>query len=124
MPFTPLFIMDLAIFIHDSLKLLGNALITAKRAKLAATPRAPLIAMTLLIGLLILWNIGFIFQWGTNLVPNRGPVDFSVVARNQVTVVPKKMVSFVVRYLKSRDQVSKEVEQEDLKELPEYNQRR
>jgi hypothetical protein len=80
--------------------------------------------MGCVILLLIIWNIGFIFQWGTNLVPNRGPVNFSQVARNQVTVVPQKMISFVFRYIKSRDQVNKEVEQDDLKEIPEYKQRR
>jgi len=68
--------------------------------------------------LMIAWNIGFIFQWGTNIVPNRGPVDFSEVARNQVTIVPQRVFGFVVNYLWSRDKVTRAVEQEDLKELP------
>lgn len=47
----------------------------------------------ILVALLALWNAGFVFQWGLNIVPSRGPVDFRAGARNQVTVVPARLLS-------------------------------
>ena len=52
---------------------------------------------------LILWNAGFMLQWGTGLVPDRGPVDFTIVARNQVTVVPRAAWDFLNRHFRQRD---------------------
>ena len=46
------------------------------------------------VGLLIAWNAGFMLQWGTNMVPNRGPVNFAEVTRNQFTVVPRAAWQF------------------------------
>ena len=37
---------------------------------------------------LILWNLGLIFQWGTHLIPARGPISWRDAAYNQVAVVP------------------------------------
>lgn len=51
----------------------------------------------------VVWNAGFMLQWGTNLVPNRGPVDFAVVAQNQVTIVPRAAWAFLNRYFRQRD---------------------
>jgi hypothetical protein len=57
--------------------------------------------------------VGLAFQWGTNIIPNRGPVNFATVARNQVTVVPSRLVGFVTRYLGNRGAVVNELEVED-----------
>jgi len=46
----------------------------------------PKAAIMVLIG----WNLGFIFQWGANLIPNRGPISWREVVYNQVVVVPGK----------------------------------
>jgi hypothetical protein len=79
-----------------------------------------------IVAVLILWNVGFMFQWGANLVPNRGPVDMRVVARNQVTVVPLGAVRFLARYLSpsSRAGLVHEIEQKDLAGRPQYIPRR
>lgn len=76
------------------------------------------------VALLIAWNIGFIFQWGSKLVPNRGPVDFPTVARNQVTAVPSRLFSFGLRYLTMKDEVISEVEREDFIESTRYRLKR
>lgn len=69
---------------------------------------------------LALWNAGLAFQWGTNLIPNRGPVDFQVVARQQVGVVPGRMMRFVTKYFGQRQAVIDEVEGDDQEQRPSY----
>ena len=108
--FTPVFVLGLAICLQEA----GRAL---------SGFRARLVPALLLAGL-VLWNVGFMFQWGTNLVPNRGPVALAEVARNQVTVVPKRIGGFLVRYLASRQQVDREIELEDLNDWKQYRQER
>jgi hypothetical protein len=113
--FTPAFILGLAMVLEKSQALLARAV--------QMPPALRLLPSGVLAGL-ILWNIGFIFQWGTNLVPNRGPVDFAVMARNQVTVVPQRIVGFLVRYVKAREQVTREVERQDIEESKGYHVQR
>jgi hypothetical protein len=76
--------------------------------------------MPVLLGLLTMWNVGLVFQWGTNIIPNRGPVSMSTVARNQVTVVPVRIAGFVRRYLGDRRSVQGEVEHADRLERRSY----
>lgn len=74
--------------------------------------------------LLALWNAGFVFQWAFNLVPNRGPVDFSAVARNQVTAVPARLLSTLRRYMVDRGGLTREIEGDDLDERRKYRLQR
>jgi hypothetical protein len=74
--------------------------------------------------LLALWNGGLAFQWGTGLVPNRGPVDFRVVARQQVLVVPGAVWRFLRRYCTARRDVIRDVEQGDVAARPQYRLKR
>ena len=67
--------------------------------------------------LLILWNLGLIFQWGTHLIPARGPISFRDAAHNQVTVVPVQMAKTLKRYLTHRGQLMGNIEQEDVRQL-------
>lgn len=73
-----------------------------------------------MIVLLACWNAGLAFQWGTNIIPNRGPVSMLVVARNQVTVVPGRVTGFLGRYLRDRGAVAREVEGADRDERRSY----
>jgi hypothetical protein len=114
--FTPVFVLGLAELLDRAGALMGGRVPSA-------APRVLLVPGLALLPL-VLWNIGFIFQWGTNLVPNRGPVEVSVVARNQVNVVPQRMAGFLGRYLRDREQVTREVEQDDLAEVRDYRVRR
>lgn len=61
--------------------------------------------------LLALWNAGLAIQWGTDIIPNRGPVDFREVARNQVTAVPAEAARFLRLYFSARDAAAREVEE-------------
>lgn len=73
-------------------------------------PRAAWAALSLPLVLLIAWNAGLVFQWGTGMVPRQGPVDFAAVARNQATAVPGRIVSLAVRYVAARQQTMREHE--------------
>jgi hypothetical protein len=67
--------------------------------------------------LLILWNFGLIFQWGTHLIPVRGPISWRETAYNQVTVVPVQMAGTLKRYFTRRGQFMRNIEQEDVRQL-------
>lgn len=77
-------------------------------------------AVPVVLAGLILWNLGFMFQWGTNIIPNRGPVNFREVAINQVTVVPAQLSGFLRRYLGDRKGVQDAIERADEQERRAY----
>lgn len=77
-----------------------------------------------LVTLLALWNAGFVFQWGLNIVPSRGPVDFAAVARHQVTTVPARIGTVIGRYFGDRGGLTRDVEADDLEERRQYRLRR
>jgi hypothetical protein len=70
-----------------------------------------------LLGLLVLWNLGFIFQWGTQLVPARSPVSWRQVAYNQFEVVPREAANQLARYFGNRRGMMRGIERRDLKRL-------
>lgn len=76
------------------------------------------------IAVLCLWNAGFVFQWGLNIVPSRGPVSFAEVARNQVTIVPARLGATVMRYFTGRGAMTREIEADDLRERDRYRLQR
>ena len=88
--------------------------------RLAARGRLARAAAVTGLTVLVVWNAGLAFQWGTNLVPNRGPVDFRVVARNQVTIVPSEAARFLGEYFRSRQGVAQRLEQQDERERRDY----
>jgi hypothetical protein len=75
------------------------------------------------LGLLTVWNAGFLFQWGANLIPNRGSISFREVAWNQVTEVPARLGSTLLPFVFERDAVVKKIEKEDLAEVETYEAR-
>jgi len=70
-----------------------------------------------MLGLFILWNAGLIFQWGTHMIPPRGPISWRQAARNQVTVVPVKVWGSLRAYLLSRGAMMEQIEKEDTRKL-------
>ena len=76
------------------------------------------------VAVAIVWNLGFMYQWGANIVPSRGPVDFRDVARNQVTVVPQHLGGFLWRYLTDRGALTRDVERQDDVERRNYDHKR
>jgi len=101
---TPVFVLGLAATLH----LFQN--LGPRRGKVLASG---------MLGLFILWNAGLIFQWGTHLIPPRGPISWREAARNQMTVVPVKVWGSMRRYLSSRQAMMKEIEKEDARKLSE-----
>lgn len=67
--------------------------------------------------LLIVWNVGFLFQWGTHMIPPRGPISWRTMAYNQVAVVPGRFFQTVSSYLAQRRELMNSIEQQDAKKL-------
>jgi len=105
---TPLFILGLA----ASLEHFSNLF---DRKNLA------FVGAVLVTGLFVLWNAGFVFQWGTHMVPARGPISWPKMIHNQVAVVPGKMVRTLKMYLLARGVLMQTIEQQDLEELQQKN---
>ena len=75
------------------------------------------IASATATGVLILWNLGLIFQWGTHLIPARGPISWRVAAYNQVAVVPARAAHSLKTYLTRRKQMMGNIEEEDVEQI-------
>ncbi len=100
---TPLFIVGLAALFGA----LGDWMKSQQRALALAGAT---------IGLLVIWNAGFIFQWGTHLVPARGPISWSQMTKNQFAVVPARISHSVKTYLTRRSSMMEQIEQQDIQE--------
>lgn len=100
---TPLFILGLAAFF--------NWLAGAWHERRAA------IAGTALTALLIVWNLGLIFQWGVHLIPARGPISWRDAAYNQVAVVPVQAARTLRSYLTRRKQLMHHIEEQDVQHI-------
>jgi hypothetical protein len=100
---TPLFILGLASF-FDWL------------AAAWQTRRAVVLASSLTAALIV-WNMGLVFQWGTHLIPARGPISWHDAAYNQVTVVPVQAARTLEIYLTGRKQLMGRIEQQDVDHL-------
>src|SRR5437762_14267152 len=70
-----------------------------------------------LLAVTTLWNVGLMFQWGSHLIPARGPVSFSEIAHNQFFVVPRQLSADLQRYLFKRKALMQQIEDRDLQQL-------
>jgi hypothetical protein len=123
--FTPGFVIGLAILLQAAQRALAHPIAPGGAPAGWSVRSSGLFPGDLIVlGALILWNAGFMFQWGTNIIPNRGPVDMRIVAANQFTVVPARLPRLLGRYFANRDNMVREVEREDLAELGSYRLRR
>jgi hypothetical protein len=95
----------------------GLALLFQRLAGFFHSPGRTFAATSILLLLLILWNFGFIFQWGAHLISPRGPVSFSQVTHNQLFVVPHQIVADLQRYLFKRKALMQQIEQKDVEQL-------
>jgi hypothetical protein len=103
---TPLFIFGLAVFLD-------------RTAQLFRSRRAALAAACAILAVFALWNAGLIFQWGSHLIPARGPVSFSEIAHNQFFVVSRQLSADLQRYLFKRKALMQQIEDRDLQQLKE-----
>ncbi len=106
---TPLFVLGLATFLSEFAKWVRGG----GRALAIAGPVS---------GLFILWNLGFIFQWGTHLVPARGPISWKGMVHNQFVEVPKLVLIDLKAYALRRGAFMQEIEQEDIQQLKQHQE--
>jgi hypothetical protein len=69
------------------------------------------------VGLFIVWNLAFIFQWGTHMVPARGPISWRQMVYNQFVGVPGRATSQLGAYFGNRAALMHRIEQEDVRQL-------
>ncbi len=72
--------------------------------------------------ILAVWNMGLIFQWGTHLIPARGPISWRNAAYNQVKVVPVQAVLTLKNYIVGRHELMDHIEEQDVKQLRNHGQ--
>ncbi len=100
-----------------SLFILGLAVFLARAAQFFRSRRAALAAAIALLAVTTLWNVGLIFQWGSHLIPARGPASFSEIVHNQFFVVPRQLSANLQRYIFKRKALMQQIEDRDLQQL-------
>ena len=96
---------------------LGLAYLLERVAARFSQPRRALVVCTSVLACFVLWNLGLIYQWGTHLVPARGPISFRQVAYNQFCVVPGQGTSHLRSYFFRRSDLMRQIEQRDIEQL-------
>lgn len=97
--------------------ILGLAVLLERAAALSPRPRPALFASSAGLACFVLWNLGLMYQWGTHLIPARGPISFRQAAYNQFLVVPGQVRSRLYTYFLHRREMMQEIEQQDLQQL-------
>jgi hypothetical protein len=100
-----------------TLFILGLSVLLDRAATLFGNPRAALAGASVILGCLVLWNAGFMFQWGTHLVPARGPIVWSEMIRNQFSAVPREISDKVQSYLFHRANLMRQIEDRDIEQM-------
>ncbi len=98
--FTPAFVIGLAALLQTLAGLLGN-------------PSKAMRAAALSVAALILWNAGLMVQWGTQMIPARGPISWSMMVKNQIVGVPKRFAGDLGVYFANRSLMMEQIEQRD-----------
>ena len=95
---------------------LGLAALVEWLARALQERRAPILAWSA-TAMLIVWNLGLMFQWGMHLIPDRGPISWRDAAYNQVTVVPARAAHSMRNYFLGRRQMMQRIERQDVRGL-------
>jgi hypothetical protein len=95
----------------------GLAILLSRAAERIREPRVSFVCLASLLAAFVLWNAGFIFQWGTHLIPVRGPISWSEMARNQVSAVPREIADKAQAYLFRRSSEMHDIEQRDMQQI-------
>lgn len=100
---TPLFIIGLAVVLDVMAR--------------AFPPRRVTVVSTGAVAILVLWNLGLIFQWGMHLIPPRGPISWRDAAYNQAEVVPREAATAMKAYFTRRSILMQGIERTDVNAL-------
>jgi hypothetical protein len=68
------------------------------------------------VAVLALWNLGFMFQWGTHMVPARGEISWSQMAHNQFVGVPLRLTHGLQTYFLHRQDMMRDIEERDIEQ--------
>jgi hypothetical protein len=101
---TPIFIIGVSVFFD-------------RIAQFFTSQRVAMVALGTATGLLVVWNLAFIFQWGTHLVPARGPIVWTEMIHNQFAVVPREIAAKAEGYLFHRSNLMQQIEQRDIEQI-------
>ena len=98
--------------------ILGLAYLLQRIAALHfSQPRSALLACSGVLACFVLWNLGLIYQFGTHLVPARGPISFRQVTYNQFYVVPGELTTGLRSYFFRRNDLMRQIEERDIEQL-------
>ena len=100
---TPIYVLGLAALLSSFSRWVGK---TSRAMALSGTA----------VALLSLWNIAFIFQWGTHMVPARGEISWSQMAHNQVVGVPLHLTRTLETYFLHRQDMMRDIERQDIEQ--------
>jgi hypothetical protein len=98
---TPFFVLGLAVTLNEA-------------ARWFKRERTAMASAVLAIGALILWNLAFVFQWGSGLIPHVGPISWKQMAYNQVEAVPRRLGSELKFYFTNRSKMMQQIGCEDV----------
>jgi len=99
---TPIFVLGLAALFSAVSSWLGKSLALA--------------AISPVLALLIVWNVGLAFQWGTHMVPARGEISWPTMVHNQFVEVPLRVTRSLETYFVRRGEMMQHIEQEDIEQ--------
>ena len=96
---------------------LGLSVLLARTATLFRNQRAAVATASIVLTAFMLWNMAFMFQWGTHLVPPRGPISWSQMIRNQFQVVPRQLAAHLGNYFFHRRDLMRQIEDRDIDQM-------
>jgi len=94
----------------------GLALLLERVGGLFRSFRLAYAAEGLVLGFFALWNLAFIFQWGTHMVPARGEISWREMVSNQFAAVPLRLEHSVETYFLHRKDMMQQIEEEDVEQ--------
>jgi hypothetical protein len=94
----------------------GLALLLERVGCLFHSFRLAQITQGLVLGLFALWNLAFIFQWGTHMVPARGEISWSSMFHHQVIEVPLGLTHSLETYFTQRGEMMQHIEEKDIEQ--------
>ena len=94
----------------------GLALLLDRLGSLFRTFQVAYAVQAFSLSLFALWNLAFIFQWGTHMVPTRGPISWRSMRHQQVYDVPLRITHSLATYFTHRGEMMQRIEQEDIEE--------
>jgi hypothetical protein len=93
---------------------LGLAYLLEQLAMRFRKQRTAVIVSSGILTCFIVWNLGLVYQWGTHLVPARGPISFRQATYNQFCIVPFELTSRLRMYVFRRGELMKQIEKKDI----------